>query len=159
MTATELIDGDHHVVPWACVIDWSFETLCVLRPEGSVGAWISAPTERPGTHRVEDETDEQPGARQWMRDPGAATDAPHRGRKERDGECGEDVSRRHGASRHCREQPLLPPRRRTRVEQRRAGLEQAQVVRGEDPLTLVAVLKHVDAMLPRYRFAHKVALA
>src|SRR5262245_41345985 len=49
-------------------------------------------------------------------------------------------------SRHPGEQALLAPGGSTGVEERRAGLEQAEVVGGENALALVAVLQHIDAV-------------
>src|SRR4051812_21981925 len=58
---------------------------------------------------------------------------------------------------HLCEPALLPPRRSAGVKQRRAGFEQAQVVRRENPLSLVAALKHVDTVMAGHRGTHEVA--
>src|SRR5687767_2081448 len=58
---------------------------------------------------------------------------------------------------HLRKQALLPPGWRTGVEEWRAGLQEAQVVGGEDALALVALFQHVEAVLSRDGRAAEIA--
>ena len=109
----------------------------------------SALREQPCTHGAEDDGDEKPRSALRMREVPAACDAGQAEHKEDGGEDREDVLRGH-ASPHLREEFLLTPRGRARVEERRAWIEEAQIVRGEDALALVAVLEDVDAVRARH---------
>src|SRR5687768_16951043 len=51
---------------------------------------------------------------------------------------------------------LLPPRWRARVEQRRAWIQQAKIVRSENALALVPGLQYLNAVLSRDGCAHEV---
>ena len=58
---------------------------------------------------------------------------------------------------HLGQQPLLSPRRRAGVEEWRAGVQQTQIMRSEDALSLIPVLEHINAMFMCDRCAHEVA--
>lgn len=113
--------------------------------------------EQPGTYDGEDGPNQQPGPALRVELTSIARQAPRAGDEECDREERKDVFRGHVPSSHFREQALLAPGRRAGVEQRRAGVEEAEIVGSEDALALVAVLEDVDAMLARDRRAHEVA--
>ena len=102
---------------------------------------------QPYADRPEDSTNQQPrtGLRPSFH---ALRHAHEREDQKHNGERGEDVFCGHSRS-HLSQQPSLPPRWRARVEERRARLQQAEIVCGKDSLSLIAIPEHVDTVCLR----------
>ena len=97
----------------------------------------TSPSEEPEAHGGEDCADEEPGASLSGRLTAVAPVTTGSSCEENDCEDAEDVFGGHAMPSHAGEEPLLAPRRRAGVEERRAGFEETQVVGGENALALV----------------------